>query len=46
MYARKALYLGPNVEFYQIPDRILEKLGFNETTQPYSDTPAADEAVA
>jgi adenine-specific DNA-methyltransferase len=35
VYARTAIYPGPNIEFYQIPDRILEKLGFNETTQPY-----------
>ena len=46
VYARKALYLGPNVEFYQIPDRILEKLGFNETTQPYSDRPADESSPA
>ena len=46
VYARKALYLGPNVEFYQIPDRILEKLGFNETTQPYSDRPADESSSA
>ena len=44
VYARKGLYLGPNVEFYQIPDRILEKLGFNETTQPYSE-PSDSEAA-
>jgi adenine-specific DNA-methyltransferase len=29
------IYPGPNIEFYQIPDRILEKLGFNESVQPY-----------
>ncbi|MFT8242425.1 site-specific DNA-methyltransferase [Roseomonas sp. BN140053] len=46
VYARKALYLGPNVEFYQIPDRILEKLGFNETTHPYSERPPAEESAA
>ena len=45
VYARRALYLGPNVEFYQIPDRILEKLGFNESTQPYSE-PEEKEPVA
>ena len=46
VYARKGLYLGPNVEFYQIPDRILEKIGFNETTQPYSDREHAGEGSA
>jgi adenine-specific DNA-methyltransferase len=30
VYARRALYLGPNVEFYQIPDRILEKLALTK----------------
>jgi adenine-specific DNA-methyltransferase len=36
VYARTMIYPGPNIEFYQIPDRILEKLGFNETVQPYT----------
>jgi adenine-specific DNA-methyltransferase len=36
VYARTSVYPGPNIQFYQIPDRILEKLGFNEATQPYS----------
>ena len=42
VYARTMIYPGPNIEFYQIPDRILEKLGFNESVQPYNaegDTP-------
>lgn len=38
VYARQSTYSGPNVEFYQIPNRILEKLGFNEATQPYGVT--------
>ena len=37
VYARTAIYPGPNIEFYQIPDRILEKLGFNESIQPFND---------
>ncbi|TPG21767.1 site-specific DNA-methyltransferase [Sphingomonas koreensis] len=47
VYARTSVYPGPNIQFYQIPDRILEKLGFNEATQSYSQredgrrTPAA-----
>ncbi len=36
VYARRCTYSGPNVEFYQIPNRILEKLGFNEALQPFS----------
>ncbi|OGR40694.1 MAG: DNA methyltransferase [Elusimicrobia bacterium GWA2_61_42] len=35
VYARLSTYSGPNTEFYQIPDRILDKLGFNEATQPF-----------
>lgn len=33
VYARTCTYSGPNIEFYQIPDRILDKLGFNETAE-------------
>lgn len=36
VYARICTYSGPNMEFYQIPDRILEKIGFNAATEPYS----------
>ena len=36
VYARTSVYPGPNIQFYQIPDRILEKLGFNEATHSYS----------
>jgi adenine-specific DNA-methyltransferase len=36
VYARISAYAGPNIEFYQIPQRILEKLGFNEATEPLS----------
>jgi adenine-specific DNA-methyltransferase len=43
VYARRCTYSGPNVEFYQIPNRILEKLGFNEALQPYS---AEDESLS
>lgn len=35
VYARICTYSGPNIEFYQIPNRILEKLGFNEALDPY-----------
>jgi adenine-specific DNA-methyltransferase len=46
VYARTAIYPGPNIEFYQIPDRILEKLGFNETTQPYIGSGTSEEDAA
>lgn len=36
VYARVCTYSGPNIEFYQIPNRILEKLGFNEASHPFS----------
>lgn len=36
VYARMCTYSGPNIEFYQIPNRILDKLGFNEAVEPYS----------
>jgi adenine-specific DNA-methyltransferase len=35
VYARLSTYSGPNIEFYQIPDRILDKLGFNAATEAY-----------
>jgi adenine-specific DNA-methyltransferase len=35
VYARLSTYAGPNIEFYQIPDRILDKLGFNAATESY-----------
>lgn len=35
VYGRRSTYSGPNVEFYQIPNRILEKLGFNEALHFY-----------
>jgi adenine-specific DNA-methyltransferase len=36
VYARISTYSGPNIVFYQIPNRILEKLGFNEAIEPFS----------
>lgn len=45
VYARISTYSGPNIEFYQIPDRILEKLGFNTTVQPFSTGEAEEEAA-
>jgi adenine-specific DNA-methyltransferase len=43
IYARLSTYGGPNIEFYQIPDRILEKLGFNEALDEYSPQRSDDE---
>ena len=43
VYARTMTYSGPHVEFYQIPDRILEKLGFNEALHPYSNPSDGEE---
>jgi adenine-specific DNA-methyltransferase len=44
VYARVSTYSGPNIEFYQIPNRILEKLGFNEAIHLYG-TGEAPEAL-
>ena len=38
VYARISTYGGPNVEFYQIPSKVLEKLGFNEAVGLYGNT--------
>jgi adenine-specific DNA-methyltransferase len=35
IYARFSTYSGPGFEFYQIPDRILDKLGFHTATEAY-----------
>jgi adenine-specific DNA-methyltransferase len=45
VYARTTTYSGPNIEFYQIPDRILEKLGFNESVDAYSNVKEAEETT-
>ena len=46
VYARTTTYSGPGIEFYQIPDRILEKLGFNTTIHPYTVQTEEEEVVA
>lgn len=50
VYARISTYGGPNVEFYQIPNKVLEKLGFNEAMGlygiPRSDAEAVQEDAA
>ncbi|WP_342152275.1 site-specific DNA-methyltransferase [Methylorubrum sp. SB2] len=44
VYARISTYSGPNTEFYQIPNRILEKLGFNEAFSQYGTAVEAQQA--
>ena len=46
VYARLNSYDGPNIEFYQIPDRILEKLGVNTSVEPFTSDSSAEESVA
>jgi adenine-specific DNA-methyltransferase len=46
VYARTTTYSGPNIEFYQIPDRILEKLGFNEAVDAYTNIKETEDAPA
>jgi adenine-specific DNA-methyltransferase len=36
VYARRATYTGHGIEFYQIPNRILERLGFNESVDRFN----------
>jgi adenine-specific DNA-methyltransferase len=37
VYARLWTYQGPNIEFYQIPDRILAHLGYNEAVDAFNE---------
>lgn len=37
VYASSAPYVAQNVEFYKIPDKVLEHLGFNSTNDAYVD---------
>lgn len=46
VYARLNSYDGPNVEFYQIPDRVLEKLGVNTSVEPFIVVSRVEENVA
>lgn len=45
VYARISTYSGPNVEFYQIPNKILDALGFNEAVHPYGVGQSAGESI-
>lgn len=42
VYAAVAPYTGPGIEFYQIPDRVLEHIGFNPRADAYNNTESAD----
>lgn len=42
VYASIAPYTGPGIEFYKIPDRILEHLGFNARSDAFTNPEAAD----
>lgn len=42
VYAAMAPYTGPGIEFYQIPDRVLEHIGFNSRADAYNNTESAD----
>ncbi len=46
VFARRATYLGPGAEFYQIPNRILERMGFNEAVDAYSHGSDVEEEAA
>jgi adenine-specific DNA-methyltransferase len=46
VYARISTYSGPNIEFYQIPNRILEKLGFNEALHQYGTATQDDQTAS
>ena len=43
VYASIAPYTGAGVEFYKIPDRVLEHIGFNARADAYSNA-AEDDA--
>ncbi|WP_368647341.1 site-specific DNA-methyltransferase [Castellaniella ginsengisoli] len=42
IYAAIAPYTGPGIEFYQIPDRVLEHIGFNPRADAYNNPEHAD----
>jgi len=44
VYARYQVYQSQNVRFYQIPDRILMHLGFNEFSDPYNNPTDSENA--
>lgn len=42
VYASTALYTGASVEFYKIPDKVLEHIGFNPRADAYNNEEVAD----
>jgi adenine-specific DNA-methyltransferase len=42
VYASLAPYTGEDIEFYQIPDRILEHIGFNARADAYNNEGSSD----
>lgn len=44
IYASMAPYTGSDIEFYQIPDRVLEHIGFNTRADAYNNEDSADAA--
>ena len=42
VYASLASYTGPGVEFYKIPDKVLEHIGFNSRVDAYNNEEALD----
>lgn len=43
VYASVATYSGRTVEFYKIPDRVLEHIGFNTRADAYNNEPEGDQ---
>ncbi|WP_271438932.1 site-specific DNA-methyltransferase [Pontixanthobacter luteolus] len=43
VYASLAPYTGAGIEFYKIPERVLEHIGFNARSDAYSNEKAADD---
>lgn len=42
VYASLAPYTGPGIEFYKIPDKVLEQIGFSAKADAFNNAEAAD----
>jgi adenine-specific DNA-methyltransferase len=42
IYASLATYTGRSIEFYKIPDSVLEQIGFNPRSDAYNNESAED----
>ncbi|MNH48410.1 hypothetical protein D3C79_1122490 [compost metagenome] len=42
VYAMLAPYTGSDIEFYQIPDKVLEHIGFNARADAYNNEGGTD----